>query len=77
MPHWQVYKLLREKGFDVGLSESEDQASSLDMSRFGPGLKARRRKVDQLVAEVKARLKLRKRNEHKRAQVRGLQRVPL
>lgn len=78
MPHWQAYKVLREKGFEVGLSEAEVQAiSGLDMSRFGPGLKARRTKVDKLIAGVKEQIKLPKRNERKRAQVRGLQCVVL
>ena len=58
MPPWQAYNLLREKGFEVGLSEREDQVpGSLDMSRFGPRLKERRRMVDKLVARVKEQVK--------------------
>ena len=78
MPHWQAYNLLREKGFEVGLSEREDQVpGSLDMLRFGPRLKERRTMVDKLVARVKEQVKLQKRNQRKRAQVRGLQPVLL
>jgi len=70
MPRWQVYNLLKGKGFEVGLSEDE-VASSLAMSTFGPGLRARRKRVDELFKSVKEQINHPKPKKRKGAQVRA------
>lgn len=74
MPHWQAYDLLRGKGFEVGLSEEEDGGDQM-VSPFRPGLRAHRKKVDELIRRVKGQIELEHQKQGKRAQVRGLQHV--